>query len=339
MLFCLSDFFPYGMMIVAGSVIDSNEKEVFMMYHVIINPASRSGKGLKLWKEVVEPLLHKEGVAYRSYFSRESGDVARLAAEITTAEHDTENLTLIILGGDGTVNEALQGIADTSRVTLGYIPTGSSNDFARDLNIPKDPAEALNRILHTGTVHTMDMGTLTYPDGFCRRFAVSCGIGFDAAVCEESLRSRIKAFCNKIGLGKLTYLGIALKQLLGARRVSCDLELDGQPPVHIRNLLFIACMNHRYEGGGFLFAPKARDNDGIMNLCVVGDIPKLVILFALPTAYFGAHYIFKGVTPYKASRIRIRASRPLWMHTDGEVLPQTSEFTAECCRDALKVIY
>ena len=86
-------------------------------------------------------------------------------------------------------------------------------------------------------------------------------------------------------------------------------------------------------------ATEVAQFDGIMNLCVVGDIPKLVILFALPTAYFGAHYLFKGVTPYKASRIRIRASRPLWMHTDGEVLPQTSEFTAECCRDALKVIY
>lgn len=307
------------------------------MYHIIINPASRSGKGLKLWKEIVEPALHTEQVEYRSYFSEEVGDVARLVWEITSK--DSGELTIIVLGGDGTVNEALQGIQDPSRVTLGYIPTGSSNDLARDLGIPKDPAEALQRILHTGSVHPMDIGTLSYPDGFQRRFAVSCGIGFDAAVCEEILHSGMKAFFNKIGLGKLTYLGVALKQLLGARRAFCDIELDGKAPVRIKNLLFIACMNHRYEGGGFLFAPKAKDHDGILNLCAVGDLPKLVMLLALPTAFFGWHYIFKGITPYQASRVRVKASRPLWVHTDGEVLPQTAEFSVECLRDAIRIIY
>ena len=112
------------------------------MYHIIINPASRSGKGLKLWKEIVEPALHKEGIAYRSYFSKEAGDVARLAREITASDHHQEKQTLIILGGDGTVNEALQGMEDPSQMILGYIPTGSSNDLARDLKIPRDPAEA-----------------------------------------------------------------------------------------------------------------------------------------------------------------------------------------------------
>ncbi len=307
------------------------------MYHIIINPASRSGKGLKLWKEVVEPALHKEGVTYRSYFSREAGDVANLARMITEKTSECQNL--IILGGDGTVNEALQGIEDPSRVTIGYIPTGSSNDLARDLKIPKDPIQALSRILHTGTVHSMDMGTITYPDGATRRFAVSCGIGFDAAVCEESMRSKIKGFCNKIGLGKLTYLGIALKQLLTAKKASCEIELDGNAPVRIHNILCIACMNHRYQGGGFKFCPDADANDGIMNLCVIGDIPKLIVLLALPTAFFGKHYLFKGVTPYRATDIRIKASQPLWVHTDGEVTRQTTEFCAHCTRDALRMIY
>ncbi len=309
------------------------------MYHIIINPASRSGKGLKLWKEIVEPALHKEGVTYRSYFSREAGDVARLAHEITQNVTPCEHQTMIILGGDGTVNEALQGMSDPSRITIGYIPTGSSNDLARDLKIPKNPSLALDRILHSGTVHSMDMGTITYPDGETRRFAVSCGIGFDAAVCEESMHSKIKAFCNKIGLGKLTYLGIALKQLITARKASCEIELDGKAPVHIHNLLCIACMNHRYQGGGFKFCPDADDSDGIMNLCAIGDIPKLIVLLALPTAFAGKHYMFKGVTPYRATHIHIKASQPLWVHTDGEVTRQTTEFTAHCTPDALRIIY
>lgn len=309
------------------------------MYHIIINPASRSGKGLKLWNEIVEPALQKEGVAYRSYFSKEAGDVARLTRKITKGVSPDKRETVIILGGDGTVNEAVQGLWDPANVILGYIPTGSSNDLARDLKIPKNPKEALDRILHTGQVHPMDLGTLTYSDGYTRRFAVSCGIGYDAAVCEEVLHSRIKAFCNKIGLGKLTYLGIALKQLFSTKAVTCNITLDDDTNIHIDKFLFIACMNHRYEGGGFKFCPDADDNDGIMNICAVGELPRLLILFALPTAFFGKHYMFKGINAYRAKKIHVTASAPLWMHTDGEVHAQTNEFTVTCTKSALNIIY
>lgn len=163
-------------------------------------------------------------------FSGKAGEVRQLAAQIT-AEHAAEpDLTLIVLGGDGTINETLQGIADPSKVILGYIPTGSSNDLARDLGISKDPKAALNLILHNNTPRAMDLGRLTYLDEDqpeeSRLFAVSCGIGFDAAVCAEAMSSRIKDTMNRIGLGKLTYLGIALKQLITARKVSCTLTLE-----------------------------------------------------------------------------------------------------------------
>ncbi len=306
------------------------------MYHIIINPASQSGKGLKIWKEQVEPALHREKIAYRSYFSRCAGDVAKLAAEITDSVDG--NISLIILGGDGTINEVLQGLKDTSRVTLGYIPTGSSNDLARDLKIPKNASAALDLILHTGKTRPMDLGTVTYKDGESKCFAVSCGIGFDAAVCEEAQHSRIKKALNKLGLGKLTYLGIALKQLFAARAIGCSLTLDDQPTIDIHTVLFVACMLHRYEGGGFLFSPDADDSDGILNLCAVGDLPKLLVLFALPTAFWGKHYIFKGITPYKASRIKIETTAPLWVHTDGEVARKTTSFTVVCQHNALEII-
>ncbi len=307
------------------------------MYHIIINPASRSGKGLIIWKEQVEPMLHREKVKYRSYFSREAGDVARIAGEICEAAKG-DSVFMIILGGDGTINEALQGINHTMPITLGYIPTGSSNDFARDLGIPTEPCAALDLILHTGKIQSMDLGTITYDDGKKRRFAVSCGIGFDAAVCQEAFHSKIKMGLNKLGLGKLTYLGIALKQLFTAKAVSCSLTLDDNPPINIHKILFVTCMQHRYEGGGFMFCPDADASDGIMNLCVVGDIPKLLVLLALPTAFWGKHYMVKGVTAYKASRIRVETSAPLWVHTDGEVTEKTTAFSVTCEHKALKII-
>ena len=305
------------------------------MYHIIVNPVSRSGRGMKIWKEVAEPAFQKDGAVYQAYFSQKAGDVAKLAAQITAAEEDC---TLIILGGDGTFNEALQGIRDFSKVTLGYIPTGSSNDLARDLEVSKDPAQAVAQILHHGKIHAMDMGTVTYQDGTIRHFAVSCGIGFDAAVCEEAMNSKIKDFCNKIGLGKLTYLGIALKQLFTAKSVGCDITLRDKRTIHINRILFTACMNHRFEGGGFKFCPQAKDNDGILNLCVVGDVPKPVVLLALPTAFWGKHYMVKGITAYASDAIHIRTTAPLWVHTDGEVTRKSDDFHVTCHKKALRLI-
>lgn len=307
------------------------------MYHIIINPASRSGKGLKIWKEQVEPALRRGNVPYRPWFSEKAGDVSRIAGEILSAPGDGP-VSLIILGGDGTVNEALQGIPDPSGIILGYIPTGSSNDLARDLNIPTSPTAALDLILHSGTACLMDLGTVTYEDGKKRRFAVSCGIGFDAAVCEEALRSKAKKVLNKIGLGKLTYLSIALKQLFAAKAISGKLILDDGVPVEIGSILFTACMLHRFEGGGFMFSPDADATDGILNLCAVGDISKALILYALPTAFQGRHYRYQGITPYQARKVRIEVSSPLWVHTDGEVARKSRSITVTCEQNALRII-
>lgn len=307
------------------------------MYHIIINPASRSGKGLKIWKDQVEPALRRGGTEYHTYFSEHTGDVAKIAGEILS-HADSFPVSLIVLGGDGTVNEALQGISDPSKVLLGYIPTGSSNDLARDLGIPTDPTAALDLILHSGTACSMDLGTVTYADGRKRRFAVSCGIGYDAAVCEEALRSKAKKVLNKIGLGKLTYLSIALKQLFATKAISGRLILDDKPPIEIGSILFTACMLHRFEGGGFMFSPDADATDGILNLCAVGDISKALILFALPTAFKGKHYRFNGITPYQAKKISIEVSSPLWVHTDGEVTQKSRSITVTCEQNALRII-
>ena len=299
------------------------------MYHIIINPASRSGKGLQIWKKQVEPVLQEEKIVYRNYFSEKAGDVKRIASEILSS-NPSRPITIILLGGDGTVNEALQGMSDTSGVILGYIPTGSSNDLARDMGIPKDPLKALHLILHAGTPRPMDLGTVTYEDGSTRRFIVSSGVGFDAAVCEEALHSRMKTVLNRIGLGKLTYLGIALKQLFATKEISCKLTLDDNAPIDIHRILFSAIMIHRYEGGGFMFCPNADCTDGFLDLCVAGDLSKIVILCALPTAFWGKHYAVKGITPYRARRVHIETSSPLWVHTDGEVQRKSSSFTVTC---------
>lgn len=317
------------------------------MYHIIMNPSSQSGNGLAIW-HTLESILSTKGVPYKLYESTYTGHVTELTRQITSAG---QAVTLIILGGDGTVNEALQGIENFENVSIGYIPTGSSNDLARALKLSRKPEELLLQILEGTHAHMVDLGIMTYesssgiasrlhryPVHKSRYFIVSSGIGFDAAVCEEALSSPIKNTLNKLRLGKLTYLFIALKQLFAAKAISCEITLDGKKTIFVPKLFFTAFMIHPYEGGGFCFCPQAVNNDGLLDLCVVGNLPKLLILFALPTAFLGWHYIFPKIDHYTASSVRLKTSTPLWVHTDGEVHLQSDQISVSCLRQRIRFL-
>lgn len=312
------------------------------MYHVIVNPASRSGRGKKLWEEI-EPELKKRTSDYEVYFSKKAGDVAEEMRRLSSLPE--EKVHAIILGGDGTVNEALQGMEPLSKFVLGYIPTGSSNDLARDLKISKDTIRDLDLILDEKNSILMDVGELHYNEPELnekygnRRFAVSCGIGFDAAVCEEAMCSKLKDSLNKIGLGKLTYGGIGLKQVFGAPKCECKLFLDdAEEPIVFDKIFYIAGMNHKFEGGGFKFCPDAVYDDGQIDLCTVGDISPMTFIGALPKAMKGTHLGIKGIEPYRARTVRVQTGLPLWVHTDGEVCTKASDITFTLCKEQVRLI-
>ncbi len=316
------------------------------MYHFIINPASRSGQGAKYWGKI-ENYLKQHQVTYTAHISTHSGHVAELMRELTKDLTDSsDRLKVVVLGGDGTVNEALQGIMRFDKLILGYIPTGSSNDLARDLGISKDPIKSLKRILDAPAIHCMDIGTIKYKNSLSgseewltRHFAVSCSIGYDAAICEEVMRSRLKRILNRIGLGKLVYLLIALKQLINAKSIDATLTLDGSGQViPIRSLLFLAGMNHRYEGGGFMFAPKASDNDGILDICCASDATALRVLRILPTAYKGNHLRFPEVDEHHITSYSVKTETPMWLHADGEPLIMTNHIKVSCQKEILQFI-
>ncbi|MCR5477421.1 MAG: YegS/Rv2252/BmrU family lipid kinase [Lachnospiraceae bacterium] len=307
------------------------------MVHIVVNPAARTGQGQRLWEEDVLPYLQENKIQYTLHTTKEAGDDARIAAEICETEK-TKPIRIVILGGDGSVNEFLQGLSDPRDVILGFVPLGSGNDLAKSLRIPKEPRKALDIIFQTGHVEACDLGSVTYRDGTVRRFIVSCGIGFDAAVCEEAMRSRLKKILNKLGLGKLTYLGIAVKQILSIKRASGTLTLSDGRVIPLKKLLFIAGMNQRYEGGGFLFGPKASDSDGQLDLCCVDRVGRPLILFALPFGLFGKHFIFPGITPYRMREYTIELDSPLWVHTDGEVSRQSDYLKVKSLPRAVMVM-
>ena len=304
-----------------------------MEYHFIVNPKARTGLGGMIWR-MIEPELKKRRVSYCCHMTKNRNHAQKIAGEITS---DGQEHGIVVLGGDGTVNEVVNGIREPGKVTLGYIPIGSSNDFARGLRIPKEPEKALDIILAPQNIIHMDVGVLTAA-GRQRRFAVSAGVGFDAAVCHEVCVSKWKILLNRIGLGKLSYAVVALDRLKKDRPVEMTVTFTDGTVRRFERAYFAAFMNLPYEGGGFKFCPKASPADGELDVIIVHGLPVVKILCLLPLAFWGKHTGFKGVTIVKCKEIQVRTEKPLPLHTDGEPGFQRKEVKASLMIERLKVI-
>jgi len=318
------------------------------MYQVIVNPGARSGKGRRYWEDV-KGVLDSKGQKYAVHFTTKAGDAADYAVTLyKEALSKNEILKLIVMGGDGTMNEVMQGLPAFDNMELCCIPVGSSNDLARGIGISFNPKEAMEHILDNPVSLAMDLGivrcknstagadSVPIPD---RRFLVSTGFGYDASICEEANTSTAKKILNRIGLGKLIYLIICLKQLISVKDFKVSLTLEGKEPTKLNKLLLIAGMNNMYEGGGFKFAPDAKNNDGTLDLCVVSGLSKSNVLKILPHAMKGDHFQFDGVDDYKASSYEVTSNVPLWVHTDGEALYQADYIKVECIHNAINMVY
>lgn len=303
------------------------------MYTFIVNPHARSGLGQKVWDEL-ETILKERNISYEVYYTKYQKHATTITANVTS---DGLDHTIVALGGDGTVNEVVNGIQDFSRTILGYIPIGSSNDFARGLKLPTDPVEALENILNAPYLQPINIGELRYKNKF-RRFAVSSGIGFDADICHEAVVSRLKYILNKLKLGKLTYAGIAIHRLFLTKPDTISITLDRAKRISFPKAYFVAIMNNRYEGGGVKFCPQAKVDDDKLDIMVASNVSKLKVLALIPLAFFGLHARFKGVYIYRCEHLAVHTDQPLPVHTDGEPIFLQRDITVCCAPEKLRVI-
>ena len=305
------------------------------MLHFIVNPAASTGNSLRKW-QLIEDELKRRGTVYRARLTEGARDAERLADRITS-ENRGKDITLVILGGDGTVSEVLTGIRDYSGVTLGYVPAGSGGDLARTLGLSKSPLKALDTILRRESFIEMDVGRIE-TENTIRNFAVSAGMGFDAAVCHEALHSSLKKKLNRIKLGKLTYGLIALKQLAGLKPSDAEIILEDEKKLSLKKLIFAAAMNGQYEGGGFRFSPEAENTDGYLNVCAAESVSKPVILLLLPLALLGKHTGFKCIKSLRAKKIRIVTEFPYAVHADGESCGISRDITVNLVPEKIRFI-
>ena len=332
------------------------------MFHFVINPASQSGNADEE-RARFKDLLDRAQIPYKVHYSKKKGDITRIcrelslqaAAEQKTAAGKAEPMCLVIVGGDGTMNEAVNGIADFSAVRVGFLMSGSGNDLGRDLYAGASPEEILKTILRGEVVRRIDVGEVEYHDadpssdgpdaaaGSVHRFNISCGIGYDALSCYYADRSRLKAVLNRISLGQLVYILSAIRSLAACPLTEAELTFDPEGPApaqdHVSRYLLAVGMNHQYQGGGFRFCPDAVNCDGQLDVCVAGDFHKLSFFRIFPGINKGRHLKEKGLYIRRTPSVRIRLKQPLCVHTDGEVERRSADLTLRMIPSALMLLH
>lgn len=316
------------------------------MIEIVVNPNGASGKACQVW-EKTEPLFRKSGKEYHVFFSDEQKSVTEIVQEVTARPCD-----LVIVGGDGTLNQAVNGIRDFEHVRLGLIPIGSGNDFARSQKYEGSLTERVDRILSGKNVRSIDLGEVVYQnrfeecemeqvgrDGFVhRRFVISAGIGFDASICHEAGISKYKKVLNRLHMGKLIYILTAIHIIAATKRVKAWVTMDGKER-EFDSLLLAVVMNEPYEGGGFRFCPSACDSDSLLDFCLADHLTQFDFFRIFPYAYKGAHLKFEGVESGRVTEMNIRTEVPLWVHTDGETACMSSDITIHLCEEKLNLLY
>lgn len=303
------------------------------MYYFIVNPNASSGKGIQIWNKLI-PILQNENIPYSVHFTKEKGHASTLARQICTEHHPC---TVIAVGGDGTVDEVVDGLCCYDDIVFGYIPTGSANDTVRGLHLCTDPVMALHTILHPKQISRINLGLINNKSEE-HKFMVSAGIGYDAEVCHEAFRSRFKKTLNKIKLGKLTYVLLAIKKLLFLHTFTMTYTTDNNESITYDKTVFIVGMNLQYEGGGLKLCPNAQYDDDLLDICIVEQMPRPKLLCILPLGFKGKHTGFKGIHIEKCKKVCIKTSIPTAVHTDGENWGMQTEIEMSVLPEKLQMI-
>lgn len=305
----------------------------------IVNTASRTGKTKETWEKLKEH-LEKLEIEYEVHFTKGPGDATAFAKEATGKG---EEVALFVMGGDGTLNEALNGIEDFENTYYTPLPSGSANDFANGIGLKGEIIEILDRALTSSDYKLFDIGKITYiEDGVSkdRLFGVSAGIGVDAYVCLQALDSRLKKFLNIFGAGSATYGLLTVGDIFTMPFSDAKVTIDYKGKIEIRNIkstIFAAAMNCKAEGGGIPMAPEATADSGYLTAFIAHDISRFRCLTLLPSLVAGKHMGKEGFDLLDFDRIEINMADKMCVHADGEHVGFLNNLLFECMPQILKI--
>lgn len=283
----------------------------------IVNKAAGGGKTERDWPEI-EHYLHKYGINFEPFFTNR-----RMHAAIIAKNKIKEGYSrIIVVGGDGTMNEVInglfsQGVIQTTEVMLGMISVGTGNDWAKMFNIPIGYEQAVLTIKKQRTF-IQDAGLVQYTKNgkeWNRYFINIAGMGFGARVVERSNRMK-----DKGKSGPLLYFYNIFASLMGYKAQKADIEIDGK--AFKRKIFSMNIGICKYNGNGMIPVPHAVADDGLYSITLIKKIGKLNLLANMNRLYNGKIINHSRVETYTGQSIQIAGSSKLQIETDGETLGQ-----------------
>lgn len=280
---------------------------------VIVNLNAGVGKCGRNWKAIRNSLQDRK-IKFDAFFS----DYRKHALELV--QRNLLNYSkIIVVGGDGTFNEVINGIflqnqISPKDITIGYIPMGSGNDWGKMYGISGDFEDAIQTILN-GKTFLQDIGKVTFRNfennTESRYFANIAGLGFDARVVEKSNKQKDKGHG-----GKLLYLYNLLSSLLSYN--SNIVSIKTENTTFTENIFSMNIGICRYSGGGMLQVPDALPDDGLFDITIIKKIGKLDILSSIKKLYNGTIKKHPKVKSFQAAFIEINSDKKIQLEADGE---------------------
>lgn len=275
-------------------------------FHFIVNRAANRGRAGSILP-ILEEKLRTSGTPHQIHLTEFVGDATNIAARIP------EGACVVAVGGDGTINEIVNGIYGRN-CPLAIIPAGSGNDFAKMFRLEKNVSDMVNRLAEYET-RLIDVG---YVELQCkngketkRYFANAVGIGLDAMVSYINSKFTVLK-------GFPAYMAAALKAIATYRPPESVIRVGNKEWTGQK--LLIAVGNGTTVGGGFKLTPNATLDDGLLDVCWAKKMPMRRIARILPTVLKGDHLKFCEVSSMKTKSISVESEAGMPVHIDGEMM-------------------
>lgn len=287
-------------------------------WFVIVNPNAGRRKGEKDWLEIAA-LLNAEGIRYTNVFTEHPNHAVKLARKYVEAGFRK----IIVVGGDGTLNEVVNGVFTqnkypTKDIILAMIPVGTGNDWGRSFNIPSVYKEAIQLI---GRMHTriQDVGKVHYMNNELpkqRHFINMAGLGFDAMVAKRT--NKVKQEGKS---GPFSYLISLFTSLISYNDSKVNVTVDDEElNANVFTMSVAIC---KFNGGGMMQAPNAIPDDGLFDVTVITRVSRFLVIRSVKKLYDGSYLKMPQVKTFRGEKVQIESNPPMFLETDGESLGHT----------------
>ena len=292
----------------------------------LVNPAADNGATGKRWPEIARHAAER-GLEGDTFLSEEQGQLTELAREAVAKGAKL----IVVVGGDGTVNEVVNGIAGVEGVDLAIVHRGTGGDFVRTFGIPHRLEGALE-VARSGATREVDLGRATFhtwsgPQGESW-FANAASAGMSGAVAK-----RVNETGKALG-GKVSYAWSTLAVFARWRNAQITVTVDGETRTGAMYDVIVA--NGRYLGGGMKLTPDAEPDDAVFDVLLIGDVSKTDLVLTLPKIYRGTHLPHPKAELLQGARVTIETPIPLPVQLDGEQ-PGTTPAAFEVVPKALRL--